>query len=235
MKRILCNKSVARRLGFQSVLILCFLSARAFAQGPMTYLSNLSQTPAAYENVGSNSWLALGIVTGNNPAGYLLDSVQLKMADATGAPSGFRVRLYADANNGSGPFPGSSLVTLTGSTDPSSSGLYTFSPSLTLTLSPGENYFVVVTSDSAVADGAYNWSRTASSTYQSSDNWRLISNGNPLFSSGNGFWGSVPDGPNTYLQFALTATPIPEPGTLGLLLVGAAFAGTRCLRRFRGN
>src|ERR1700733_1355144 len=110
------------------------------AQGTLTYLSNLGQSSAGSNPVGSNSWVASEIITGNNPDGYILNSIQLGMTNASGSPSGFMVMIYS-AIFGSGINPGSSLDTLSGSTDPEASSVYTYTPASNLVLSPSTDYF----------------------------------------------------------------------------------------------
>jgi len=65
------------------------------AQGTMTYLSNLGQASAGSVAVGSNSWVSFAFQTGPDASGYVLNSVQLAMADASGNPSGFTMFLYS--------------------------------------------------------------------------------------------------------------------------------------------
>src|ERR1039458_2607755 len=93
----------------------------AVAQGTTTYLSNLGQASAGSLAVGSDSWLAEAFRTGADAGGYVLDSVQLSLADASGSPSGFTVMLYA--TNPSTPAPFSYLTTLHGSLDPVAAGV----------------------------------------------------------------------------------------------------------------
>src|ERR1035438_9179425 len=65
----------------------------AQAQGTL-YVSSLGLTSSGSASVGSDSWLATDIRTGTNAGGYLLNSVQLALADASGTPSGFTAMLY---------------------------------------------------------------------------------------------------------------------------------------------
>ena len=62
------------------------------AQGTI-YLSNLGPG-LGFGGVGSNSWQATSFTAGNNVDGYLLNSIQLAMTDASGNPSGFSVMIY---------------------------------------------------------------------------------------------------------------------------------------------
>jgi hypothetical protein len=189
------------------------------AQGTMTYLSGLSTNSTGSVAVGSDSWLAADFYTGINSGGYTLDSIQLGMADASGSPSNFLVMLYT-AFIGGYVIPGSNLDTLNGSLNPTTAGIFTYTPASTLTLSNHTDYFIVLTAGTTVAGGAYNLNE---STYppNSSGNWSV---GNGIIQSSNG---ASPWSPTPYLgiaQFAITVTGVPEPSVLGLLgLGGLAF------------
>src|ERR1035437_2345748 len=182
------------------------------AQGTMTYLSNLGQPSAGSQLVGSDSWLAVRFLTGGNRAGYSLDSIQLAMTDASGNPSDFTVML---CSNGPIAFaPGPVLATLNGSLSPVNSGIYTYTPASDLTLKPGP-YYIVVTAGTAVADGAYEWNLAGAPPYDPSTGWVEVGG---IWTSSNGSsWPLPTDG---YFQFAISATAVPEPSTLGLLALG---------------
>ena len=191
------------------------------AQGTMTYMSNLDQASAGSLAVVSDSWLAAEFETGTNSSGYLLDSIQLEMTDATGNPSGLTVMLYRSAAGVPSPAtPGISLGTLVGSLNPVSGGIFTYSPASNLTLSPQIDYFIVLTARTAVADGTYQWSDVGANSYNPSGGWAY----NGSLASGNGSilsWNSIS---GDYVQFSINATPIPEPGVFALLgLGGLAF------------
>jgi len=120
--------------------------------------------------------------TGPNAGGYLLNSIQLALGDAVGDPNGFIVMLYSNAGP-TGSYPGGSLGTLNGSLDPVAGGIYTYSPASDLILSPRAVYWVVLTSGTAVANGAYDWSFTSTSPPVSSESWWQY---NLIFSSTGG-------------------------------------------------
>jgi hypothetical protein len=188
----------------------------ALAQGTTTYLSNLGQASGGSLAVGSDSWLAAAFRPGFDAGGYSLDSVQLALADASGSPSGFTVMIYATNPNSPAPF--SYLSTLHGSLDPVAAGVYTFTPASTLTLSPGLFYDIVLTAETPIAVGAYEWNFATTSAYNPSGGWFT---GGPVLTSANGsFPGHVSAG--NYAQFAINAT-VPEPSTLGLLALGGFF------------
>jgi PEP-CTERM motif len=182
------------------------------AQG-ITYLSNLGQPSAGSDAVGSDSWYAILFSAGTNTAGYTLDSVQLALADASGSPSGFTVMLY---NGESGGFsPGSSLGTLNGSLNPVTSGIYTYTPASSLTLFPRGIYFIVLTAGTGIANGAYEWSYADANSYNPSGGWGSM--GGVWTSSNGSFWPNPTAG---NLQFAITATAVPEPGVFSLFALG---------------
>jgi len=206
------------------VFVICMLAAQTARSQGTVYLSNLSQPSVGSAAVGSDSWLAEMISTGNNPGGYELDSVQLAMAPALGTPSGFTVMLYSRSTRPSlGPTPGSSLGTLSGSsTDPVTAGIYTYTAS-GLTLSSSSIYFIVLTAGTPVASGAYAWSVQNPAPITSSGGWNATVS---VYTSVDGLAWSGPysDDP----QFALTATAVPEPDTLYLLgLPGLLFVAWR--------
>jgi hypothetical protein len=191
------------------------------AQGTL-YVSNLGQTPTGSAVVGSDSWIAQTIHTGNNPGGYALNSIQLLMDAASGSPSGFAVSIYS-TSGGNNP-PGSSLGSLGGS-DPATGGIFTYTAS-DITLSPSTWYLVVVTAATPVAQSAYDWSAANGQT------------------QGNGFiiddtYFSSPDGSSwtfhlrqDVFQLGIYATPVPEPSTLALVALGALFLGFRRWRNY---
>jgi hypothetical protein len=186
-----------------------------WCQGTL-YVSSLDQPSAGSAEVGSDSWVAAWFRTGSNPGGYALDSLQLDMTPATGDPGGFTVQLYTAGNYNGTEVPVSSLATLTGSSDPVTAGVYTYTAS-GLTLSSSSDYYVVLTAGTPVATGAYDWSFD-NSTADTSGGW---SGSDYLLSSSDGSsWK-----PNFEdAQFSLTATAVPEPDTLVLMgLPGGLF------------
>jgi hypothetical protein len=203
-------------IGCVIILSVGLLGSQAVRAQGTTYLSNVGQPSAGSLAVGSDSWLATGFFTGNNIGGYVLDSVQLGLTDATRNPSGLLAMLY-DEGGLSVPAPGSSLGTLNGPSDPTTTGVYTFTPSAAITLSPSKNYYVVLTAGSAVANGAYNWSYAGANSYNPGGGWS--SRGGSFFVSSDGSrWGP---GSVVGPQYAINATPVPEPGVLSLLGLGA--------------
>jgi hypothetical protein len=195
--------------------VMVFARQMVQAQGTLTYLSNLGQPSTGSVPVGSDSWLAMQFATGHDTGGYLLDSIQLAMANASGNPNGFTVMVYEQPQYAPGIVPGSSLGTLNGSANPSTPGIYTYTPTSSLVLSPSTIYFIVLASGTEVANGAYEWSVASAGT--TSDNWEGWFASFDSNNSGSN-WKRAPV---IYGQYAITATPIPEPSSLWLLLLGS--------------
>jgi hypothetical protein len=200
------------------IVLASFQSPRLLrAQGTMTYLSNLGQPSTGTNAVGSDSWLATLFITGTNSIGYTLNSIQLGMAHASGNPSGFTVMIYTSII-GNAILPGSSLGTLNGSLNPTTAGIFTYTPASNLTLSPSTIYYIVLTAGTAVANGTYEWTFMNIASYNPSAGW---GGGVTLSSVDGSSWFRLGSNPNyDYSQFAINATAIPEPGVLGLLGLG---------------
>ncbi len=195
------------------IAIGLFTSQIVHAQGTI-YLSNLNDPPnGSAAVVGSNSWLAPFFETGNNQGGYLLDSFQLAMVDASGNPTGFTVMLYT-AHTGVAAYPGSSIGTLNGSSNPSTAGIYTYVPTSDTTLAANTLYFFVVTAQTAVANGSYRWSESNAYPPSNAD----LRGGGVFYSSDGLNW---PSDLGAYTQFAIIVTAIPKPSTTFLLLLGS--------------
>jgi hypothetical protein len=218
MKKIIINCVITFALELLALQI-------AQAQGTV-YVSNLSQASTSSVAVGSNSWQAVLFEAGTNSGGYVLNSVQLEMTGASNNPSGFTVMVYSAVFT-SGVFPGNSLGILTGSLNPITGGIYTYTPVSGLTLSPGTTYFVVLTAATAIANGAYTWSSTSTGIYSSYNPIGGWIGGSPAIYSSNGSsWTPIS---GAYPQFAVSATAIPEPGVLSLFALGGV--GFRWHRR----
>ena len=200
------------------VLVVALLAPQIVQAQGTIYLSNLGQPSAGSLAVGSDSWQAAIFTTGTNADGYVLNSIQLAMTDASGTPNGFTVMLCGVGNFPGAPLPGSSLGTLSGSTDPATGGIFTYTPVSNLTLLPYEYYFIVLTAGTAVANGAYEWSHAGTYSYNPSGGWETYAD--ILQSSNGSYWTSAS---TIDAQFAIDATAVPEPGVFGLFGLGGLF------------
>ena len=213
------------------VLAVALLASQIVQAQETTYLSNVGEPSTGSLAVGSDSWLADGFYTGNNGSGYILNSVQLGMADASGDPNGFTVMIFSSSIGGVDVYPVSSLDTLNGSTDPTTVGIYTYTPAANLTLLPDTGYYIVLTAATAVANGAYDWSYSNYS-YDPSGGWQAPLAGGAVdnYQSSNGTrWNYLlSDGVS---QYAINATAVPEPSELALGALGALLLGIRRWRK----
>jgi hypothetical protein len=201
----------------KTVLVLIFAGSLLLpdfllAQGTL-YISNVGQAPSASTAIGSDSWVAQAFNPGTNAGGYLLNSVELLMKAPSGSPSGFSVSIYSSVSGA----PGSSLGSLTGAA-PAAGGLFAYStPGITLL--PSSRYFVVLTSATAVADGAYFWSATDASA--ASNGWSI---GPLYFASTDGLTWPEFSRVNTF-QVGFYATEVPEPRACALAGLAWAILG----------
>jgi hypothetical protein len=200
------------------------------AQGTL-YLSNLEMPSTGAAPVGSDSWLGMDFLTGTNAGGYLLNSVQFALGNASGNPSGFTAMIYASGNIPIGDYIGHNIGTLNGSLDPVAAGIYTFSPASDLILSPGTEYYLVLTAGTPIADGTYNWSYTDTFPPTQTGGWL---GGSYFATSTDGTYGGLPPQlRGHYAQFGINATelPVPEPSTFFLLVLGGLWLLHRKRRR----
>jgi hypothetical protein len=189
------------------------------AQGTIE-VSNLGGPSAGSAAVGSDSWLATQFITGGigNSSDYELDSIQLAMTTASGDPSDFTVMLFSATGTLAAPqYPAVSLGTLDGSANPSATGIYTFTPTANIVLLPTTSYFIVLTAGTTVANGAYDWSFVGNDPGVYTGSWDGIIDFEQ--SSDGSSWSTIGYG----AQYAITATPVPEPGELALIAAGSLF------------
>ena len=184
------------------LLTLCLFQNRSRSQG-IVCLSNLNETGAGF-SVGGGSQ---SFVTGTASNGYALNSVTLLMGTMLDNASNFTVSIFND----NASLPGVSLGALNGNNDPRTAGQYTYSASY-LALNQNATYWIVATCDSSspnplMPPGGYTWQETLSQNILTGGGWSAgIGN--------TGFTGAA-------FQFAVNATPVPEPSTCALLGVAA--------------
>jgi hypothetical protein len=195
-------------------------------QGQGAFTSNIGQTSSGALVVGSDSWMGAAFFTGDATPGYRLQSIELLMGEASGSPSGFTVEVYDSMDR----IPAASVGVLSNG-NPLEAGTFTYNAP-DITLSPDGLYFVVVTSTTPVTSGSYSWRSTDTVTHDAAGGW---AHGTSFYTSSDGMSWTRGEGTHV-LQFAITASVIPEPSTLGLLLTGGALF-LRCASRRgkRGN
>lgn len=209
-------------------VILIILIAKLFAppfiqaQGTL-YLSNLGEPSGgsvAVGSSGSSAFVETPFTTGTDSEGYVLDSVQLLMGNASGNPTNGSIIVGILPSHGSyaPPSTTSGFTRLTGPANPSTSGIYTYTSS-GVTLLPDTVYFIYVFGTGHLAGGTYNWDFADDANAVSSAGWAYtFFPGEP---SSSYYFG--PDGPvaQNPLQFSINATPIPEPSASWLFLFGS--------------
>jgi hypothetical protein len=199
------------------------------AQGTL-HLSNMNQPSFGELAVGSDSWVAAPFRTGTNALGYHLNKVELLMNSPSSDPHGFSLSIYAldDSPSGSPSAPGTSLGSLAGD-DPAGAGVFAYTPASPLDLSSSTGYYIVMMSATLLGQGAYNWSGAEidPNSLNQTDGWRLF--GTYSISGDGSDWGLAR---GLQLQFAIFATPIPEPTALALLgLAGLCLVSSALKRR----
>jgi hypothetical protein len=206
--------------------LLLVLPTAAQSQNTL-YVSNLDQPAEPYLSlyINARGYFAQRFDTGGNPEGYSELAVQLSMWSNLGSPSGFSLSLYTAAR-GVLDLPGDLVAPLTGPT-PSLAGIYTYTAP-TVTLHPHTIYFVAVTASSPQSTGSYRWERSTTQSYSALEGWTMSLR--QYYSNDGWNWGAVQGGP---LLWGVSATAIPEPSALALLVLGAGalLTARRCQTR----
>ena len=155
--------------------------------------------------------------------------------DASGSPSGFTVMVYTLSNLPlGGLFPGSSLGTLSGSANPATSGIYTYTAPADLVLSPSTLYFIVLTGGTAVATGADEWSYTGANSYTPAEDGAFWAVAIEQSSNGSSWVGRLPP----MLNMPLPLQTLPNRGSLASLpsvVCFLAFSLERVVKRIIVN
>lgn len=191
-----------------TLFVMVGLFSETTMHGQGTYVSNLGSPTTGSLSVASNAWLATWFRTGSATEGYSLDSIQISMATPSGTPDGFTVMLW-DFNLDR------SIATLAGP-NPSTSGVFTYTATA-LTLAPSTVYWFAVKAATPLSVGAFRWDHAAArNDTPGIDGWLQ---GAAYQTSLDGIdWDRSTQVGN--LKFAVTATAIPEPSAMSLILLG---------------
>jgi hypothetical protein len=209
------SRRFVRRLA--TAVALSLAVASTFGQ---VAVSNLTETKHGSVNVTTTAWWASSFTT-HSETSYTLNSVSLKLSAASNTAGNFFVRLYS---NGSG-VPGSSLETLSGTGNPSSATTYSFTSGGT-TLNQGTTYWLVAGVTSGAGDYSWDWTNSTAQDSVEGQSWGIGNDDVHTSSNSGSTW--VFDG--AAMQFSVTATAIPEPGTYAAIF-GVAALGLVAWRR----
>ncbi|MGH7993282.1 MAG: choice-of-anchor R domain-containing protein [Limisphaerales bacterium] len=177
------------------------------------YVSNLANADDSGVVCDGSSWDAAEFTTGGNLNGYSLDSIQIAIDGILVVDgSGFSLSLYS---NNSGQ-PGSSVGVLSGSSNPSVAGNYTYTAS-GVTLSASTSYWVVGDAATAFPNGSFLWGDTTSPAYTSSGGWSINNATRDISHDGGSTWTATGV---SLLRFSVTATAVPEPQSFALAGLG---------------
>lgn len=163
------------KAGLVSVLV-CVLGFAA-ARGDVVYLSNMANSNTVALQVLPGDPLAQRFQTGNDPNGYVFESVMVDVSRGTGMTGTIAVVLRANNATNS---PGSALATLSGSTPTGGTTNFTnlvYSAPSRVILQRDTTYWISV---ECATDGSFFW-RSAGSNYTvavSQDGWGFLPNGN---------------------------------------------------------
>jgi hypothetical protein len=165
------------------------------AQATYIPFSNVNQVPAGNNGVWNAQTLAASFNTGSVTS--YLASVSLGMKSANGIGGHFSVSIYNDT----GSSPGNLLVTLSGNSTPTTTGLYIYTNSSVLALSANSTYWIVASSADAVGTNAFEWFYT----FTGPDAGSFWTTGISKYNSGSGWNAS-----GVIQMFSVTVTnPIP--------------------------
>ncbi|GAB4536591.1 MAG: hypothetical protein Tsb0014_24530 [Pleurocapsa sp.] len=218
------NSQLLAKSGIASVTAIVLFSGVDAAQA-LEFVSNFSEA-SGNDGVllGSTFWEGSSFTTDSDS--YTLNAATLSLEEII--EGDLFIRLYDD----NGGQPGSILSELTTSADIDGSpyDLYEFVPTFSVGLDPNTTYWLIGgTTDSSF----YRWESATSGNETSSGSWTIDSQAS---SSNQGFaWSMNERNPNIFSIDATVvsaAVPFEFSPTLGLLLMGGVFGGSRAYRRY---
>jgi hypothetical protein len=169
-------------------------------------LGNTGQTTFDVDLVSEDHWLAAPFQTGADVSGYRLNSITLsfRSGGSTIANGGFALAVWSN-NTG---VPGSAITggTLSGSVNPSTTGLFSYTTS-TATLAPSTTYWVVASIPSGPGS-IYQWAFAGSLAQDvNAPGWSI----DGLYAYRTAAVWNALDSQESPFIMSIDATPVPEP------------------------
>jgi hypothetical protein len=189
------------------------------AQGVITCLDNTSQAIAGSMSLGAS--IGVQFQTGANPAGYMLNNIELLFVPSVGHPVGTSLYLnvFEDYSGGLG----NAIALLDTKDDPTTAGLSNFQPSSIplldsssqpLFLASNQKYWLVLLSVSGSSSSdSFELSYVNTTDAMGSDGWSI---------TGNTALGQI-----GIPMFSIDVTAVPEPSTFILVILGGALIASK--------
>lgn len=222
---------MSKRLYALVVPVVVFLLLSLGARADVIF-DTLGQPLYASDGVGQSGLNYPALAQGfgiSSDRDYFLQNVVIGLNEVAGsgvsggASADFTVSVYdnhgTDQNTGLLGAPGNLLTTLAGNSDPYAAGQYTYVPSGPFVLQAHKIYYIVSSSTSAL--GEYYWDLSSGTAPEATDHSGALY-------PGQGWYLSGPSDPQL---MQVNADPVPEPGTMALLLMGLPMAGLLWRRR----
>jgi|688.fasta_scaffold91151_3 hypothetical protein len=212
-----------------AALVITTSAAKAELVSISAFSNPFNQVLTTNSTVSGSNWFTVGFTTGTSPDFLSLTGVKLSLATSgTTVSTNPIVRLFSGVSN-----PTTEVTTLIGSTLSSAlPSTATFTPSSSpLSLSPGTNYWVVL---SAGAGDAYGWYSTDENPAEQNGSGYSFVAGRRSTNAGSSWSNNVVVAVSAV---SVEVLAVPEPPTImlaGLGVVGVVVADrTRRLRRSR--
>ncbi len=212
---------------FRLFLAFAFLASFAAVRADIIAVSSIGAPTTDGTPVSKSAWVADKFTTGSNASFLTLTNVTIQFHSSTGT-GGYFVSIYNDVLGA----PGSALATLTGSTNPNTTGNFTYTPSSPITLDASTSYWLVEGSTSST--NLYQPMYVTTNTPFTGHGWTITGN---YYVSTNVVnvptWGLLhTDGPT---QYNISVAFVPEPTTYALMAGAVGLGAVLVLRKRNGN
>ncbi|HVU38562.1 MAG TPA: choice-of-anchor R domain-containing protein [Opitutales bacterium] len=204
-------------------LLALSISIATPARADIVAVSSITTPSSDGTQVRMGHWLADKFITGSNLNLLTLEAIKIQFVASSGT-GGYFVDIYTD-NSG---VPGSLFAALTGSTNPNTAGIFTYTPSGTVTLAASTTYWMVEGSTTSTANYQPTYITTPNPFVK--NGWTITGNYTFTTNSGSSWGGGASDGPTQY-----SIVVVPEPATFAGIAGVAGLGAAGYLRRRRGT